>query len=131
MNCQNSYKLKDTDYLFWVGNYQNRQAEADLLAWAESELPKIFLEPNILQAFLDGKYGASHGALTFLALYNADDPEEEAQRQLEYWYTRESKARGDKDISNWNPDSKMDFLVPLLVTKYFMENQDVIKTDWI
>ncbi len=79
-------------------------------------------------AYVDGQWGLSHGALTFLAIQGSANPPMEAGRQLAHWYAREAMARCREGIADWvNPfawldagdaDSFLDYAVPVLVVDY-------------
>ena len=81
------------------------------------------------EAYVNGQYGISHAALTWLALNDPSNPlvaqylpawATTEETLLAYWFTRESVARcaegyGQFDIYSWPVDSRLDYVTVALL----------------
>lgn len=83
--------------------------------------------------FADGRWGFSHAALTILKLEtlrlsggNVSEIEQLSFEEVAYWYSKESIARCNDDITdwlnplNWSEDSRLDYMTPRLFVEWYL-----------
>lgn len=112
-----------------VTGYQELSARVDL----STIFQDVAANPTV---YIDGQWGISHAALTWLALNDPTNPlvsqylpdyARTAETLLAYWYVREALARCADGVTDWmNPsawlaegyvDSFLDFMTPALLVE--------------